>query len=346
MNSLVSVHLCEDKVPEWDAFIESHGNSTNYHRYGWRKVIEKSFGHKTYYLIARNPGNEICGVLPLVHMKSLLFGNFMVSLPFFNYGGLLCSEIDAVEGLLDRSRCLLKDVSADHAEFRHCRTWEEYLPTKRHKVTMILDLEQDEDAQWKKLDAKVRNQVRKAEKSGLTAASGHLELLDGFYEIFSRNMRDPGTPVYGKNFFRNVLATFPDSTRIISINLNGSPIASGMLTWFKGTLEVPWASSLRDCREYCPNNLLYWEAIKFAIRNGSSKFDFGRSTPEEGTYRFKKQWGAEPVPLYWQYLLKPDAEMPELNTKNPRYELAIRIWQKLPVGITKLMGPHIVRNIP
>ncbi len=331
---------------EWDTYVASHPCATNYHQYAWRSVIEKSFGHKSYYLTARNNSDEICGILPLVHINSRMFGSFMVSLPFFNYGGLICNEDNPGEALLDKARCLLGELNADHAELRHLAIRLEGLATKEHKVTMILDLERDEDAQWKALDAKVRNQVRKAEKSGLQAVTGHMELLDGFYEVFCRNMRDLGTPVYGKDFFRNILETFPDTTRIISVMLEGKMVASGILTWFRDSLEVPWASSISDYREMCPNNLLYWEAIQFAIRNGAKKFDFGRSTPGEGTFRFKKQWGAKPVQLYWQYLLKEGEKLPELNTKNPKYELAIKVWQRLPVSLTKVLGPRIVKNIP
>lgn len=342
----IDVRLYEGQGASWDAYVASHEHSTNYHRHGWKQVVERSFGHKTYYLAARNGTNQICGALPLVHMKSSLFGNFFVSLPFFNYGGLLGNNDVTSDRLLEGARQLLKDSGAEHAEFRHLTTQGRALETKRHKVTMILDLEKDEEAQWKALDGKVRNQIRKAEKSGLTTVSGHGELLEGFYGVFCRNMRDLGTPVYGKHFFANILDTFPDCTRIISVTLNDKTIASGILTWFRNTLEVPWASSVRDYREVCPNNLLYWEAIRFAIRHGFSAFDFGRSTPGEGTYHFKKQWGTREVQLYWQYLLNDGVVMPELNPKNPKYRMAIKMWQHLPVPVTNILGPGIVRNIP
>ena len=331
---------------EWDAFVASCPDATNYHQYAWRGVIEKSFGHDTHYLVARGPGWEIRGGLPLAHLKSALFGNFLVSLPFFNYGGLLCNDQAAPGSLLEASRALLGRVDAEHAELRHLGPSGQGLPSKQHKVTMILGLEPSPEDQWKRLDAKVRNQVRKAEKGGLSAVTGHLELLDGFYQVFCRNMRDLGTPVYGKLFFRSVLESFPETTRIISVQLEGRTVASGLLSWHRDTLEVPWASSVRDFRELCPNNLLYWEAIKFAIGIGQTRFDFGRSTPGEGTYRFKKQWGAEPHQLHWDYLLKKGAPLPELNPANPKYRLAIGVWQRLPVALTRLLGPSIVRNIP
>lgn len=342
----LNVQLYDDGEILWDAFVATHQGSSNYHQYGWRNVIEKSFGHATYYLVARNCACEIIGILPLVYMESHFFGKFLISLPFFNYGGLLCHDNEIAESLLEKARGLLDSLHAEFVEFRHIETTLSGLESRQHKVSMVLDLEGDEELQWRALDAKVRNQVRKAEKSGLTATMGHLDLLDGFYEVFCRNMRDLGTPVYGKNFFQNILVAFPDTTRILSVMFEGRVVASGLLTWFKDTLEVPWASSISDYREKCPNNLLYWEAIRFAISNGSQKFDFGRSTPGEGTFRFKKQWGARPVPLSWQYLLESGRALPELSPKNPKYQAAIRVWQKLPVGLTRLLGPHIVRNIP
>ncbi|MHB8056960.1 MAG: FemAB family XrtA/PEP-CTERM system-associated protein [Desulfuromonadaceae bacterium] len=341
-----TVQLYNEEGAAWDAYVASHKDSTNYHQYGWRKVIENSFGHRTMYLVAKNNQDEICGVLPYVHMKSSLFGNFLVSLPFFNYGGLLCNEESTEKMLLDTSIKMLDGTGAAHIELRHLNKCADVKETKQHKVSMILDLQRNEEEQWMSLDSKVRNQVRKAEKNGLRAISGHINLLDSFYEVFSRNMRDLGTPVYDKNFFRNTLEEFSDSTEIIIVKQAKKTVAAAILTWHRDTLEVPWASSIREARELCPNNLLYWEAIRFAIYKKASRFDFGRSTPGEGTYCFKKQWGAKPVQLYWQYLLRNGAAMPEVSPSNPKYRLAIQAWQHLPLMLTNFLGPHIVRCIP
>lgn len=331
---------------DWDSFVDTQAAATNYHRFGWKTVIEKSFCHRAYYLVARNSEGLIVGVLPLVHMKSLLFGNFLISIPFFNYGGLLCGSPEAESALLAEAERIKVEIKASHIELRHMGWEYQGVPSKTGKVTMIMELAQDIDSQWKAFNAKLRNQIRKAEKSGLRVVAGGAELLDGFYTVFCRNMRDLGTPVYGKEFFDNVLALFPQSTRIISVIHNNTVIASGIAVWFRDTFEVPWASSNRDYKTLCPNNILYWKAISFAIENGFAKFDFGRSTPAEGTYKFKEQWGAKPVQLYWQYILPDGETLPELNNKNPKYEMAIRIWQKLPLGITNILGPHIVKNIP
>jgi FemAB-related protein (PEP-CTERM system-associated) len=196
-----------------------------------------------------------------------------------------------------------------------------------------------------RFNAKLRNQIRKAEKSGLRFVVGRLELLDRFYDV-AHNMRDLGKPVHGKSFFRNILEAFPDATTIFAVYREIKMIAAGISSRFRNTLEIPWASSISDYKMLCPNNMLYLEAIRFAIRNGFKRFDFGRSTPNEGTYNFKKQWGAKPAQLYWQYVVDGHKETPNLSPSNPRYQAAIRIWQRLPVPATKVLGPMIVRNIP
>lgn len=346
MSSRLVVEHYRGDAGEWNGFVNSQSAATNYHLFEWREVVETSFGHAAHYLATRNEQGALVGILPLVHMQSRLFGNFLVSLPFFNYGGLLCSDPEAASCLLAEAGKIMALTGASHVELRH-RGWQlENAPAKTGKVTMLLELAADVDSQWTAFNAKLRNQVRKAEKSGLQTVVGGVELLEGFYGVFCRNMRDLGTPVYGKALFRNVLEQFPQSTRIISVLYQDTVIASGIASWYRGNMEIPWASSNRDYKALCPNNILYWKAISFAIESGFTTFDFGRSTPDEGTYKFKQQWGAKPLQLYWQYLLREGESLPEMNNKNPKYRVAISIWQKLPVALTRIIGPGIVRSIP
>jgi FemAB-related protein (PEP-CTERM system-associated) len=330
----------------WDAFVQASPEATAYHQYRWKSVIEKSFGHRGYYLAALDEKGTMRGMLPLIQMKSALFGNFLVSVPFVNYGGLVCNCAAAEQALLSGAEQLRCDCQASFVELRHLSRALGGLSTRQRKVTMLLPLAAGVDDQWNSFNPKLRNQIRKAEKNGLQPSVGHLDLLDDFYRVFARNMRDLGTPVYSKDFFRNVLTSFPESTRIFAVALDRKTVAAGLAIWFRNTMEVPWASSISDYKPLCPNNMLYWEAIKFGIECGFSTFDFGRSTPGEGTYNFKKQWGAEAVPLHWQYLLKQGCAVPEINTGNSKYRMAIKLWQRLPVLVTKVLGPRIVRSIP
>ena len=342
----MTVLVCRPHASAWDSFVNEAQNATSYHRFKWSEVITKSFGHQCHYLAAVDNNGEWQGVLPLVHMRSKLFGNFLISVPFVNYGGLLYKNDAAATVLLEEAERLRRILGATHVELRHVGRRVDGIQTRQHKVTMLLDLATDVDAQWSGFNAKLRNQIRKAERSGLQFVAGHVELLDGFYAVFVRNMRDLGTPVYSKRFFRNILEAFSDTTRVFAVYHQTRMIAAGIGSWFKNTLEIPWASSIADYKMLCPNNMLYWEAIRFAIREGLNRLDFGRSTPNEGTYNFKKQWGAQPVKLYWQYLMDGCARMPNLNPSNPKYQAAIRIWQRLPLPATKILGPMIIRNIP
>jgi FemAB-related protein (PEP-CTERM system-associated) len=188
--------------------------------------------------------------------------------------------------------------------------------------------------------------VRRPLRESPQVLSGEIELLDEFYAVFARNMRDLGTPVYSKAFFGNILDCFPDESRIILVRLRGAPVASGFLLGYKGIMEIPWASSLRKVNHLSMNMLLYWEALKLAVQENYRKFDFGRSSKGSGTYRFKKQWGAMPEQSYWHYWLDTGKEAPALNPDNPKYALAIKLWRRLPLVISNRLGPKIVKNLP
>ena len=337
----------EEDRSRWDEYVGRSAVAACYHLAGWKDVIEKSFGHSAYYLLSESSDGETNGILPLIHLKSLLFGNFMISLPYLNYGGI-CADSDEIENrLFEEAISLADEKRAHHIEFRHTHHLRRALPSKTTKVSMRLGLLQGPGDLWDSFSSKLRNQIRRPSREGMYSRVGREEELDGFYTVFSRNMRDLGTPVYSKEFFRNILHQFPEMTRICTVySGEGRPAASGFLVGFKDRLEIPWASSLRRYNRSSPNMLLYWSALKFGCENGYRVFDFGRSTPGENTYKFKEQWGAQPVQLYWHYWMRNGEELPELNPKNPKYRTAIAVWKRLPVGLTKLIGPSLVKNLP
>jgi len=330
----------------WDSYVLNHPESVIYHMIGWKDVIEQTFGHKTFYLIAKSNQGEIVGILPLVLMKSSIFGSFMVSLPFFNYGGVLADNKDIEKALISEAITIGQNEKIEYIELRHLLNKNLSLKVKTSKVSMLLNLPDDSNLLFKSFKSKLRSQIRKPEKEGLSPVISGIELLDDFYKIFSVNMRDLGTPVYYKKFFLKILNNFPDSARICTIFYRNKPVASGILVSFKDKIEMPWASSLRRYNHLSSNMMLYWNALKYASDNGFRQFDFGRSTPHEGTYEFKKQWGAKPVQLHWHYWLSNGYPLPELNPHNPKYKYAIKIWQHLPLCITNSIGPIIVKNIP
>lgn len=329
----------------WDAFARTTPGGTIYHQLAWRRIITREFRWDTHYLAVHGTAG-LEGILPLVRLRSRLFGDFLVSLPYVNYGGTLATTGAADRLLLEAAVDLAKALGVSHMELREQAPREPAWPARTEKVGMQCSLAASADEHWSRLPAKLRSQVRRPEKAGATARSGGAELLPRFYAVFARNMRDLGTPVYGRSFFATIAAELPGHTEVVLAELDGAPVAAGLLLHFGGRTEIPWASSLRSANHLGVNMLLYWECLKRAIQRGSSVFDFGRSTRDSGTYRFKRQWGAEPVPMYWHYWLRGGGPMPRLNPSNPRYALAISAWQRLPLWVANTVGPRIVRNLP
>jgi FemAB-related protein (PEP-CTERM system-associated) len=332
----------DDDADVWDRFVRSHPDASGYHVWAWRRVFKHALGHDSFYLIARDQATVV-GALPLVHIKSPIFGRTLTSLAFLNYGGVVANSAAVAAELVTAARSLAKRLRCHHVELRHSARRLPQLPCRQHKVAMQLKLEA---GMWERLDRKVRNQIRKAQKSGLTVEEGESRLLDEFYEVFARNMRDLGTPVYSPRLFAEVLDAFPDRARLRVVRLGAKPIAAGLSYRTGTTIEVPWASSIRDFNHICPNHLLYWSVIEGAVADGCEVLDFGRSTPNEGTYKFKEQWGAQPVPLYWEYVLTDGNTLPNIGPTNPKFHLMIEAWKKLPLKVATTLGPHVVRGIP
>jgi len=329
-----------------EEYLGRSDKSSLYHKYPWGSVIEDCFSHRSYYLLCEGNGGAILGVLPLVHMKSRMFGNLMVSMPYFNYGGVLSDDEESRDLLIGEAVKIATGVGADHIEFRQEKPLGNGFPAKTVKVSMRLTLPSSAEDLWKSFPSKLRSQIRRPQKAGLTVRVGREEELDSFYRVFSVCMRDLGTPVYPRVFFRTILGCFPDSTWICSVYQGRTPMASGFLAAFKDKLEIPWGASLRQFNHLSANMLLYWSCLEFAGKKGFRVFDFGRSTVGEGTHRFKEQWGAAPSPMNWHYWLANDTAIPEINPRNPKYRMAIGLWKKLPVPLTRVLGPRIVRNIP
>jgi FemAB-related protein (PEP-CTERM system-associated) len=334
-----------DQGPAWDAFVRSRADASGYHQWRWRRVFEAGLGLRCHYVLATRRG-RITGVLPTAEVRSRLFGRALSSLPYVNYGGVLAEDVETASALVDHAAELARARSLSYVLLRHRQRQMPELPARSHKVTMLLPLEEASESMWNRLDRKVRNQVRKAEKSGVTVESGGLDLLDDFYRVFARNMRDLGTPVYGKRLFAAILKEFPDDARVHVARVNGITIAGALSYAYGEWIEVPSASSLREHRSLCPNHLLYWSIMTAAIAAGRRVFDFGRSTPHDGTYNFKEQWGASPSQLWWEYRLDGDVPLPSADRHSAQLQARIEAWKRLPLAMATALGPHLARLVP
>jgi hypothetical protein len=328
--------------------------------------------------------SSIVGILPLVHLKHFIFGNHLVSMPYFDSGGVLADDDEIEKELLSEAVKLGQKLKASIIELRQLEPlrWLEssklvahssqsnakdqqlsamsnqlpsvamsyQLPpmscaTKSHKVRMILSLPESSDLLMKSFKAKLRSQIKKPMKEGLTAKIGGSELLESFYAIFSANMRDLGSPVHSRGLMKALLEELPEDVRIAIVFKDDLPVAGGVMVLFRDTLVNPWSSSLKQYSKFSPNMLLYWTMLQQACERGCTFFDFGRSSPDEGTYRFKEQWGATPVPFHWQYFSLNGNSNGDVGTEKAKYGKAIQYWQKLPVPVANFVGPMIRKHI-
>ncbi|HJQ10603.1 MAG TPA: FemAB family XrtA/PEP-CTERM system-associated protein [Gemmatimonadaceae bacterium] len=328
---------------EWDDFARAQIGYTHFHRLRWRTVMERAFGHQCLYLAARDASGALVGVLPLVRVRSVVFGHYLVSMPFLNYGG----PIGTAEGVGALIREATRIASRDRVKLLQLRNTvplETTLTASHRKITVILDLASSATEMFKRLTPKLRSQIRRPQKEGITVAFG-TEHLRSFFSVFARHMRDLGTPTQPLAFFREVAEQFPDDCWIGCAYLNGQPVAAGCGFRFGDEFEMTWASSLRQYNRQAPNMLLYWAFIERAINEGVRRFNFGRCTRGEGTHRFKMQWGGREQDLWWYGVgSSPDVATPSPN--DARFRWGPKIWRRLPASLTTKIGPSIVRYIP
>ena len=332
-------------VEEWDGFVRASAGWTHFHLLGWRSIIERVHRHECLYLAARDEGGRLAGVLPLVRVKSLPFGHFVVSMPFLNYGGPLGSDA-AVAALVAHAVELARKDGVRLLELRSRVPLPVDLPASHRKITVLLDLPAgDPDKLFSGLKAKVRSQVRRPQKEGVVVRFG-LDQVAPFFTIFARHMRDLGTPTQPRRLFEAIAERFPDDVWFGCAYLGSRAIACGCGFRWASEFEMTWASALAEFNPIAPNMLLYWAFLERAAKEGLAVFNFGRCTPGGGTHRFKQQWGGRDEPLYWyQYAAGATAA----STPSPddgAYAWGPRIWKRLPVALATALGPRIVRGIP
>lgn len=346
MTDPVRISVCTDaEAARWDEFLGAQASGSFYHRFAWKDINERNFGHQTFFLAAQR-GDRIVGVFPLVLVSSRLFGRILCSMPFVNYGGPCSSDPEAMTLLLDEMVALAARWRADYAEIRSLEKLTRELPTALHKVSMTLALQPDPETLWNAFTSKHRTNIRRIYKNGLHVTSGHLDLLDTFYGVLAESWRQHGTPIYRRRYFADILSAFPQETRIFVAYHDKTPVAAAFNGYYRDTVEGMWAGTDSRYRNMQASYVLYWEMIKDACERGFVHYHLGRSTTESGSESFKKKWNADTKQLYWSYQLPANEPIPALNVDNPRYRLAIEIWRRLPTRLTTLIGPPVAKYIP
>jgi FemAB-related protein (PEP-CTERM system-associated) len=327
----------------WDAFVREQSGWSHFHLHGWRRVIAEVFGHECPYLAAWTADGRMAGVLPLVHVRSRVFGRFLVSMPFVNYGGPLGGD-EAVRALTDAAATHARDTGAGLLELRSRLQLPIDLTPSHRKITVTRDLPPTSELLWKSLDAKVRSQIRRPQKDGVTLRSG-ADQLEPFFRVFAQHMRDLGTPTQPLRLFEEVSRVFGDDVVFTCAYHQGRAIAAGCGIRWGREFEMTWASALVEFKSLSANMLLYWGMMEQAVASGVFTFNFGRCTPGSGTHRFKQQWGGRDEQLWW-YHLSDRGVVKAPSPDDKAYSWGPRLWKRLPVAVATTLGPRIVRYIP
>jgi len=336
-------------APAWDQFVAGMPTGTFFHRSAWAGVFRDAFGHTPHYAAAEQDG-AITGVLPLVHVKTMLFGNSLMSSPFCVYGGPLAADRDSALALQAHAAALLGQTGAGSAEFRFLHPLPHgWLPEDEWQTrgdlyaTFRKPITADDDANMKAIPRKQRAMVRKGIDRGLTSTV--TDTVDGLHAVYAESVRNLGTPVFSRRYFRLLAEVFRGQMDVVTVLDAGTPV-SAVLNFYDRDEVLPYyGGGTAAARSGHSNDFMYWDVMRRAAARGCRLFDFGRSKVGTGAFSFKKNWGFEPTPLHYRYRLQPGAAIPDHNPLNPKYRLFIAAWKRLPVPVANLIGPHLVRGI-
>jgi len=333
----------------WDNFVNNHPDATPYHLSAWTTAVQNAYAFESFNLIAEE-NNQILGIFPISLLKIPFKNAELVALPYCDVGAPLATDSGVKKKLIDGALVVGKSNNVSFVDIRGeiatniLQSYGDTSQTNNNKVRMLLDLPGSAEELWTGFKSKLRSQVRKSEKNGLTFQFSN-DKIDDFYSVFSLNMRDLGSPVHSKNWFKEIIKQFADNAKLGLVYHKDKAIGAGIILQAGNKISIPWASTLREYNRLGPNMLLYWKFLEYAADNNCNTFDFGSSTPNEGTYRFKSQWGAKPSPLPWRKIFLKGTPANVTTKPSKKREQLAAIWQKLPLPIANVTGPYLRKYI-
>lgn len=326
----------------WNQFVLQSPQATFFHRWEWRDVIEKAFGHRTFFLLAERAG-RIEGIFPLAEIRSALFGTSLSSLPFCVYGGVVAQSAEVRQQLEQEACRIATERTVDHLECRNLERVHEDWPAKDLYVTFRREIDPDVEQNMLNIPRKQRAMVRKGIKAGLEGQVD--DDVDRFFAAYSDSVHRLGTPVFSKRYFEILKSTFKDDCEVLTIVHQGQLVASVMSFYFRDEVLPYYGGGTVQARNVAGNDFMYWDLMRRACERGYRIFDFGRSKRGTGSFDFKKNWGFTPAPLSYEYQLFRGKQVPNHNPLNPKYRLFIKAWQRLPLPVANFIGPFIVKNL-
>jgi len=327
----------------WERYVASNPAATFFHRIGWREIFDQIFRHRTHYLLAERE-DRVVGVLPLVEIRSLLFGHSLVSLPFAVYGGPVAEDA-ATAALLNRAAVELgKNLRVRYLELRNRESLEPQWSQQDLYVTFRKDIAPDAEANLLAIPRKQRAMVRKGIQKGLTSEIDRD--VERFYGLYADNQHRHGTPALSRKYFRALKRIFGDDCEVLTVlDPAGQPVSGVLSFYFRDEVLPYYAGDIVAAREVAANDFKYWELMRRACERGIKVFDYGRSKRGTGSFDFKRNWGFEPAQLHYEYMLYEGGTVPQNNPSNPKYRHVIAAWRRMPTGLVNWIGPMVARHL-
>lgn len=340
--AMIVTTLKPEQHARWDAYVSRTPDATFFHLAGWLRAIETSTPHRSHALLAERDG-EICGILPLVHTRSKLFGSALVSTPFCVYGGVVADDAETRQALLDQACQLAERLQVDYLELRHRSPQTDGWPSKSAHASFRRQLDPEHDANMLAMKRKQRAVVRQAIKNGHQTRFD--TELDDFYRIYSTSVRNLGTPVFSRRFFAALQQEFGEQTEVVTIIHDDKPVSALMSFYFRDEVLPYYGGGLPESRGLKSMDFMYWDQICRAVDRGLKQYDFGRSKNDSGPYHYKRHWGFEPQPLCYEYYLVKADSLPNISPNNPKYRYFIKAWKKLPLAVSQRLGPFLSQHL-
>lgn len=336
------VQLRDDDAKQWDEYVRVRSGTVT-DLYAWREIVRKVYGLRSHFLAAFED-NRIVGTLGLFEIKHPIFGHYLTTAVFGNDGGLHFDDAPARDALLAAARDLTDGVNAEYLLIRTRELELDGFRVDRNYRTAVIDLDGGNDAVWSRLPAKTRNQVRRGLKEGFTVETGH-DQLEAFYRVFHQHMRDLGSPAHGRKYYKAILEQLGDCTDFLVVMDRDKAVAGALLFWMNETAMNYHTVSLREYNRRCPNYLLYWRMLEVSCKRGCTQFDMGRSRFDSSNLKFKQNWNPQEIALSYNYYLRKSKEVPNLDPRNPKYRVQIALWRKMPVFVTRALGPRLISGL-
>jgi len=341
--------IASHDTARWEDFLARSAGANLYHTPAWRDVVTECFGHTPVYLLSER-ANQATGVLPLFLIRNPILGCKLLSLPYdIGSGGAIAADHESERALVEHAVAIARNYGAKFLELRPSRPQPVLtdLGFRRSEPVIISDMELDgETAVWERVSKDHMKAIRKAKSRGveIQVADKRRDFHD-FYAVYLEVFRAFGTPPYGSRYFDLLHEKLQPSgaVRLFTARVAGRCVGGLQLFCWGKNLVSKFAACLPEAVPLRAYPALYAAAIEFAVTSKYETLSWGTSSrAQKGLIEFKEGWGATSRAAQI-YSMPIRGAAPDLEKYYDGDALPQRVWRKLPLSWTRVMGQPLNR---